>query len=85
MARPRRIVSTFARNLGCSRLPLTKNPTSFRLSEECLRRVARLSETLGINPTAVIEQAVRRLARSELSADQRDASKGRRPPGRSEK
>jgi hypothetical protein len=46
---------------------MSKNPTSFRLSEECLRLLARLSETLGINQTAVIEQAVRKLARAELS------------------
>jgi hypothetical protein len=48
---------------------MPKNPTSFRLSEECLRLVAALSETLGINQTAVIEQAVRKFARAEIAAE----------------
>jgi hypothetical protein len=64
---------------------MPKNPTSFRLSDECLRLIARLSETLGINQTAVIEQAVRKLARAELPAEDLATSKGSRPAGDSAK
>jgi hypothetical protein len=62
---------------------MPKNPTSFRLSDECLRLVARLSETLGINQTAVVEQAVRKLARAELAADDVHSGKPPRSPGKS--
>lgn len=64
---------------------MPKNPTSFRLSDECLRLIARLSENLGINQTAVIEQAVRRLARAELAADDLASGDLRRRPGTSAK
>jgi hypothetical protein len=43
-----------------------KQPSSFRLSEECYKLIGRLAEALGISQAGVIEQAVRKLARSEL-------------------
>jgi hypothetical protein len=58
---------------------MPKNPTSFRLSDECLHLVARLSKSLGINQTAVVEQAVRKLARAELPADDLPLRKRTRP------
>ena len=64
---------------------MAKNPTSFRLSDEALRLIARLSETLGINQTAVIEQAVRKLARAELPVEDLTPHKVPRPAGDSAK
>jgi hypothetical protein len=58
-----------------------KNRTSFQLSDECLRLITRLSETLGINQTAVVEQAVRKLAGGELPAEELAAHKGPRAAG----
>lgn len=42
-----------------------KGPTSFRLSPEAVRLIKELSERLGISQASVVEQAVRKLARSE--------------------
>jgi hypothetical protein len=42
-----------------------KHPTSFRLSEECLRLIKLLAGQLGVAETAVVELAVRRMAKSE--------------------
>jgi hypothetical protein len=46
-----------------------KLPSSYRLSPECRRLMGCLSDALGINHTAVIEQAVRKLARRELDGE----------------
>ena len=43
-----------------------KRPTSYRLSEEARALLARLAESLAISQTAVLELAVRRMAREEL-------------------
>ncbi len=43
-----------------------KLPSSYRLSEECHQLIAQLAEALGISQAGVIEQAVRKLARTEL-------------------
>jgi predicted transcriptional regulator len=48
-------------------MPTEKVPTSFRLSDEARDLIQRLTEVLGINQTAVVEQAVRKLARQELA------------------
>ena len=42
---------------------IMKKSTSFRLSEEALKLIERLSTDLGISQAAVIEQSVRMLAR----------------------
>lgn len=42
-----------------------KTATSYRLTPECLRAIAALSQRLGVNYTAVIELAVRTLAKKE--------------------
>ena len=44
----------------------SKYARSFRLSPECLQLIERLTVALGISQTAVVEQAVRRLARVEV-------------------
>lgn len=41
----------------------TKQSTSFRLSEEALSLIRELSERLGLSQAAVVEMAVRQLAR----------------------
>jgi hypothetical protein len=64
---------------------MPRNPTSYRLSEECLRLIALLAKSLGINQTAVVEQAVRKLARAELPADDLSAKKRQRPRADSRK
>jgi hypothetical protein len=43
----------------------TKQGTSFRLSPKTVRLIEALSEQLGVNKTAVVEQAVRLMARRE--------------------
>ena len=48
-------------------MPTDKPATSFRLSEEGKAILAELSRVLGVSQTAVIEMAIRRLARSELA------------------
>ena len=44
---------------------MTKLPTSYRLSPEALRLIAKLAKHLGLSQAAVLEQAVRQLARKE--------------------
>jgi hypothetical protein len=46
----------------------SKQPSSYRLSEECRDLLVRLSEALGLSQAGVIEMAVRKLARAELDA-----------------
>jgi predicted transcriptional regulator len=41
----------------------TKTATSFRLSDESLAKIAKLQERFGISATAVVEMAVREMAR----------------------
>jgi DNA-binding PadR family transcriptional regulator len=45
---------------------LSKHPKSYRLSEQCRKLIEELAELLGINQTAVVELAIRKLARIEL-------------------
>jgi hypothetical protein len=47
--------------------PVQRNqkPTSFRLSPEALALIKQLAEALGLSQAAVLELAIRRLARSE--------------------
>jgi predicted transcriptional regulator len=47
-------------------MPKPKGATSFRLSEDAQGLLQQLSEQLGVSKTAVLELAVRRLARDEL-------------------
>ena len=42
-----------------------KTPNSFRLSEDALRILRTLAEYLGVSQAAVIEMALRELARKE--------------------
>jgi predicted DNA-binding protein len=42
-----------------------RRPTSFRLSEEALQMLADLAELLGISQAAVLEIAIRKLAKEE--------------------
>lgn len=42
-----------------------KKPTSFRLSDEAKELIKKLSEHLGISEAAIIEMAVRLLAKRE--------------------
>lgn len=42
-----------------------KKPTSFRLSDEALELIAKLATHLGVSQAAVIEMAVRLLAKRE--------------------
>lgn len=44
---------------------MSKQATSFRLSEEALETIRGLSEELGVSQAAVVELAVRRLAKVE--------------------
>jgi hypothetical protein len=41
----------------------TKQSTSFRLSDEALTLIRELSTSLGVSQAAIIEMAVRKLAR----------------------
>src|SRR5262249_51937514 len=52
-----------------------KQPTSFRLSGECLDLLARLAAALGLSQAGVIEMVVRKLARTELT-DRPPAGRG---------
>jgi hypothetical protein len=45
----------------------SKQPSSYRLSEECRDLLVRLAEALGLSQAGVIEMAVRKLARLELA------------------
>jgi hypothetical protein len=47
---------------------LSKHPKSYRLSEECRKLIEELARVLGISQTAVVEFAVRKLAKVELGA-----------------
>lgn len=47
-------------------MPTDKQPTSFRLSDEARELIARLAATHGVTATAVLEMAVRHLARRDL-------------------
>ena len=60
-------------------MPSSKYPTSYRLSEECLKLIEELAKALGISNTAVIEQAIRKLAHLELGA--KSATPARAMPG----
>lgn len=42
---------------------MDRNPTSFRLSTVALRLIYLLAKSLGLSQTAVIEMAIRELAR----------------------
>jgi predicted DNA-binding protein len=44
---------------------MTKHATSFRLSPEALRHLAALAKRLGLSQAAVLELAIRQLARKE--------------------
>ena len=58
-----------------------KFPSSYRLSEECRELIARLSDALGVSQAGVIEQAVRKMARSELPA----GGPAKKPPAKKKK
>jgi hypothetical protein len=45
---------------------MSSNPTSYRFTKDARDLIDRLSDALGVSRTAVIELAVRRLARTEL-------------------
>jgi hypothetical protein len=69
-------------------------PTSFRLSEECRALLRSIAQRMGIKDAAVVELAVRRLAKEEMGWEPgpapnspRAASGGgaRRPRGRPRK
>ena len=42
-----------------------KNATSFRLSEEALRLIKLLAESKGVSQAAIIEMAIREMAKKE--------------------
>lgn len=42
-----------------------KKPTSFRLTPEAIRLLARLAKRKGVTQTAIIELALRRMAEDE--------------------
>lgn len=44
--------------------PVTKQPTSFRLSGKTLRMIREVSSWLGVSGAAVVEMAVRKLHNS---------------------
>jgi hypothetical protein len=58
---------------------VAKPPTSFRLSEDCQALLERLAEHLGITRTAVLEMAVRKLARAEHLPDPPPPSRAKKP------
>jgi hypothetical protein len=55
-----------------------KHPTSFRLSEECLRLIKALAARLAIAETSVVEVAVRQLAKTESVGTESEAPKRRK-------
>jgi hypothetical protein len=59
-----------------------KQPSSYRLSEECRDLLIRLSEALGISQASVIEMAVRKLARAELKGQAERSKKPRKGKGK---
>jgi hypothetical protein len=65
-------------------MPKPRGGTSYRFSSEAQEVLAKLADTLGLSKTAVIEMALRKLARSELSgkhiaAESKPVSRGRPP------
>jgi hypothetical protein len=46
---------------------MPKHPSSYRLSEEARTLIVRLKERHGVSEADVIEMAVRRMARADLS------------------
>jgi hypothetical protein len=46
----------------------TKQATSFRLSDEALTLIRELSAALGVSQAAVIEMAVRKIAKQHIDA-----------------
>ena len=55
------------------------SPSSFRLSDQALRLVVLISEALGLKRSAVLELAIRELARrnkikDEVNADAKESS-----------
>jgi len=61
----------------------TKHPTSYRLSDECRNLIEQLAEALGISQAGVVEQAIRKFARTELSAPRGPVNE--KPRGRARK
>jgi hypothetical protein len=51
-------------------MPKPRGATSYRFSDEAQSLLATLAGTLGLSKTATIEMALRKLARSELPAEQ---------------
>jgi hypothetical protein len=49
-----------------NRMPTDKPPTSYRLSEKARGLIDRLAGALGLSRTAIVEMAIRQLARREL-------------------
>jgi predicted transcriptional regulator len=43
---------------------MAKTPVALRLSDEAVRLLDRLSRTLGVSKTAIVEQAIRAFARA---------------------
>jgi hypothetical protein len=43
----------------------TKSPTSHRLTKECKRLIAALAVKMGVNHTAILELAIRLMAKHE--------------------
>jgi hypothetical protein len=54
-----------------AKMPTSKHPTSYRLSQECLDLLHELAQDSGISATSVIEQAVRHLYRTLLPGGSR--------------
>ncbi len=46
-------------------MTLDKQPTSFRLSAEALSLIREMSEKLGVSQAAVLEMALRKMAKEE--------------------
>jgi hypothetical protein len=46
-------------------MPTSKNPASYRLSEEALVLIEQLAKAMGLSRTSVIEVAIRQLAKKE--------------------
>jgi hypothetical protein len=61
---------------------MSKKQTSIRLSEEAQRLIEQLSKHLGISQSAVLEQAIRTLARHEgIPTPAPNKERGLYPPG----
>ncbi len=59
-------------------MPTDKRPTSFRLSDEARELLTRLEAHYGLTKTAVVEMAVRELARQDLPSNLEHKKKGKR-------